>query len=131
MANMDAMQQEAMRRVQEMQARAQQFSNSQTNKNTSERGGKTTQNSSNKNKQKDNRADKNGGNKAFEKEKAPCDECEQSIRDNKPCHTHKRQNLVDILMEDKERNLILLLIILLSSEGVNPSVLLALMYLVL
>lgn len=44
--------------------------------------------------------------------------------------THQK-NLVDFLLADKEQSLILLLLILLSGEKADPSLLLALMYLLM
>lgn len=42
----------------------------------------------------------------------------------------KSENLLDYLMKDKEKSLIMLLIIILSNDGADSSLLLALMYLV-
>ena len=43
----------------------------------------------------------------------------------------QQKNLVDFLLADKEQSLILLLLILLSGEKADPSLLLALMYLLM
>lgn len=46
-------------------------------------------------------------------------------------HTQKSENLLDFFMRDKEKSLILLLIVILMSEKADTSLILALMYLVL
>ena len=48
-----------------------------------------------------------------------------------PAHTPKTTSPLDLLLKDKERTLILALLILLSSEGNNTELLFALMYLLI
>lgn len=45
--------------------------------------------------------------------------------------TNQQKSLVDFLLADKEQSLILLLLLLLSGEKADPSLLLALMYLLM
>ena len=59
-------------------------------------------------------------------------------QEQKPCEnkekeqTHsKGQGVMDVLMSDKEQSLILLLILLLSGEHADPTLLLALMYILM
>ncbi len=46
-------------------------------------------------------------------------------------HTQKSENLLEIFMQDKEKSLIMLLIVLLISEKADSTLVLALMYLIL
>ncbi|MBE6824966.1 MAG: hypothetical protein E7513_06440 [Ruminococcaceae bacterium] len=46
-------------------------------------------------------------------------------------HTKKSENFLDIFLKDKEKSLILLLIVLLISEKADTTLVLALMYLIL
>ncbi|MEE1061011.1 MAG: hypothetical protein UH080_04185 [Ruminococcus sp.] len=59
-------------------------------------------------------------------------------QEQKPCETHEKeqthskgQGVMDVLMSDKEQSLILLLILLLSGEHADPTLLLALMYILM
>ena len=60
-------------------------------------------------------------------------EQEQKLCDNQEKEqTHnKGQGVMDVLMSDKEQSLILLLILLLSGEHADPTLLLALMYILM
>ena len=55
------------------------------------------------------------------------------IRENRtePIHKPESKNLLDIFMKDKEKSLILLLIVILISEKADTTLILALMYLVI
>lgn len=55
---------------------------------------------------------------------------EQPLQAENSIHTQKSENLLDFFMRDKEKSLILLLIVILMSEKADTSLLLALMYLV-
>lgn len=46
-------------------------------------------------------------------------------------HTEKSPNMLDIFMQDKEKSLVVLLIVLLISEKADTTLILALMYLIL
>ncbi len=63
--------------------------------------------------------------KNTEQEQKPCEKQEKE-------QTHsKGQGVMDVLMSDKEQSLILLLILLLSGEHADPTLLLALMYILM
>ena len=60
-------------------------------------------------------------------------EQEQKLCDNQEKEQihNKGQGVMDVLMSDKEQSLILLLILLLSGEHADPTLLLALMYILM
>ena len=63
--------------------------------------------------------------KNTEQEQKPCENQEKE-------QTHRKgQGVMDVLMSDKEQSLILLLILLLSGEHADPTLLLALMYILM
>lgn len=99
--NMDKMQQEAMRRMREMQA-------SSTAKKSAP--------------QKTSQPLPNFDNTAQDS---------SLTQDTKPAKTASSQNILENLFKDKEKSLILLLILLLSSEKSDSSLTLALMYLLI
>lgn len=51
--------------------------------------------------------------------------------ETKTVHTNEQTNLLDIFMRDKEKSLIVLLIVILISEKADTTLILALMYLIL
>ncbi len=61
----------------------------------------------------------------------PAPENHQENKKSEEVHTKKSENILDIFMKDKEKSLILLLIVLLISEKADTSIVLALMYLIL
>lgn len=153
MANMDPMQQEALKRAQEMQSRAyQQNQNRRPNANeqTAQQknnhanrnyGGFSPQHSGNSSgqnnfaqgsKEKSNKSQNTfiPGKKSPPNEEASAQREKPQIS-NSAGNSRENKNMLDILMEDKERSLILLLILILSSEGTNQSLILALMYLII
>lgn len=95
--DMDKMQQEAMRRMQEMQSRGKQQPAEQQNKTNNE--------------------------KATEKPPTPIKQQKQEIKPHK--------SFMDTLLQDKERSLILLLLLLLSTEKCDTGLVLALIYLLI
>lgn len=113
--DMQRMQQEAIRRVQEMQSRAK--ANLQTN---------TLQD---KNNRENNQSNPNP------QEKVEKNESKNDIdrNDNKTKHIKKEPiaNIFDSLMQDSERTLIIILILILVSENADISIILALMYLII
>lgn len=119
---MDRIQQDAMRRMQEMQARAkiQQPHAQQQNTQQGNMGHNPPQTSSAAEKRaarrspstKRNSPGKNAGGK-------------------KPIASPAHNDLLGSLFEDKERSLILILILILSSEKADSSLILALMYLII
>ncbi len=106
MASMDNMQKEAMRRVQEMQSKA----HSQPEKN---------QNTTKVNHEKETTYTKTEPLQNTP-EKIPVVSSNGSV-----------SNALDFLMKDKEKSLIMLLILLLANEGADNGLLLALMYLII
>ncbi|MEE1055709.1 MAG: hypothetical protein UH239_00480 [Acutalibacteraceae bacterium] len=101
--DMDKMQQEAVRRMQEMQNRGRPLPPSEK--------------------------------KTMEMPSVPCPpettEEQRCIENPKSKTTGKSQNFFDVLFQDKERSLILLLLLLLSTEKTDTGLILALIYLLI
>lgn len=122
--DMDRIQQDAMRRMQEMQARA---------KNQPPRAGQQNTQQGNMghsphNPQAPQRSAQHGVAPPLQRETPPV----KTPEEKKPvvaAHTHN--DLLGSLFEDKERSLILILILILSSEKADSSLILALMYLII
>lgn len=111
MANIDPMQQEAMRRVQAMQSRAvpQRQSKREEPPHT-------------------------GLNRPVEQLEKPEPEHKSQTAESQSVSAHSEnrgENVLDILFKDKEQNLILMLILLLAGDGADSSLLLALIYLLI
>ncbi len=105
--DIDKMQQDAVRRMQEMQSRGKT-------------GGMTVQHSRQTNNQPE-------ANNEDYQEPQPVKR-ENRIREAPP---HKQGNFLDMLLNDKERSLIVLLLVLLSAEKTDTGLMLALIYLLL
>lgn len=118
MPTIDPMQQEAMRRVQAMQSRINQSRNQRT---PSAPNPQKTQNIP--------KPPENTEEQTEELKIPPNVEFKKEV----PKHNTESRNIspVDILLKDKEQNLILLLIVLLAGDGANQNLLLALMYLLI
>lgn len=119
---MDRIQQDAMRRMQEMQARA---------KNQQPRAGQQNTQQGNMgrsphNPQAPQRSAQHGA-PPLQRETPPAITPEEK----KPVAAHTHNDLLGSLFEDKERSLILILILILSSEKADSSLILALMYLII
>lgn len=126
----DTMQQEAIRRMREMEARARKSGNSVQSgyykENEIEYKG-YTHNRGNSEKNKSNiEEDKR------EQEKINTKEKNENININKEkCIEKKQSNMLDELFKDKEKTLILALIALLYTEKADMAVIFALMYLII
>lgn len=69
-------------------------------------------------------------NNRIESQKSP--KTEETITEGKTLiHNKKEENILDLFMRDKEKSLILLLIVILMSEKADTTLILALMYLVI
>ncbi|MEE0931107.1 MAG: hypothetical protein UIM53_08905, partial [Acutalibacteraceae bacterium] len=101
--DMDKMQQEAVRRMQEMQNRGRPLPPSEK--------------------------------KSVKMSPVPCPsetpEEQRCIENPKPKSSGKSQGFFDVLFQDKERSLILLLLLLLSTEKTDTGLILALVYLLI
>lgn len=104
MATIDPMQQEAMRRVQAMQSRMPQRQRQE---------------------QKPPPVTKEIPKELEINPEPP------PVIEHKTNNENNLQNSLNVLFKDKEQNLILMLILLLAGDGADPSVLLALMYLLI
>ncbi len=110
MATIDPMQQEAMRRVQAMQSRVMP---------------------------QRQRPEQKQPPKNQEDKESEISENRQKVPETPPIpdfnsHTQNNtQSSLEVLFRDKEQNLILMLILLLAGDGADPSLLLALMYLLI
>lgn len=104
MATIDPMQQEAMRRVQAMQSRMPQRQRQE---------------------QKPPPVTKEIPKEPEKNPEPP------PVIEHKTNNENNLQNSLNVLFKDKEQNLILMLILLLAGDGADPSVLLALMYLLI
>ncbi|MDP4120656.1 MAG: hypothetical protein Q8876_06350 [Bacillota bacterium] len=125
---MERMQQDAIRRAREMQARAKYAAQYSSGKNTSRDAPRDVNREpgrdvfrdvgygfqNNSNKKNDSRQKESLHNTPAEKAKH-----------------HKSPDILDALFQDKERALLLILILVLSNESADPGLLLALMYLVI
>ncbi|MCH5300060.1 MAG: hypothetical protein J1E56_01985 [Ruminococcus sp.] len=127
MPTIDPMQQEAMRRVQAMQARINQSRAQRT-----------------PNVPKPQKTQNVAEPQRTQNVPEPCENKEEHMEETKiPPHIEipsavSNQNItghnkgpIDILLKDKEQNLILLLIVLLAGDGSNQNLLLALIYLLI
>lgn len=65
------------------------------------------------------------------KEKTLSEQSPEKHEQTKMCEKKKPDNLLDILLKDKERSLIVLLLVVLLNEKADSSLILALMYLIL
>lgn len=140
MPTIDPMQQEAMRRVQAMQSRINQSRNQRTPSASNSQKTQNTPNSQRtqnvpvppvpptENSKEHTETTKIPPNIEFKKEVSEGDmQREMPVK-----HTRKsNQGPIDILLKDKEQNLILLLIVLLAGDGANQNLLLALIYLLI
>lgn len=118
---MDRIQQDAMRRMQEMQARAKiQQPHAQQQIHSREIWGTTPTNLK-------RRREARRTALPLHKEKLP----RQNAGGKKPIASPAHNDLLGSLFEDKERSLILILILILSSEKADSSLILALMYLII
>lgn len=121
--DIDRIQQDAMRRMQEMQARAKiQQPQQRTQQQNAQQG---NMGHSSHNPQAAQKNTQHGA--ASQRETPPA----KMPEEKKPVAPHARNDLLGALFEDKERSLILILILILSSENADSSVLLALMYLII
>ena len=73
----------------------------------------------------------NQNNQISEKPKAKENKPTENHEQTKMCEKKKPDNLLDILLKDKERSLIVLLLVVLLNEKADSSLILALMYLIL
>lgn len=121
--DMDRIQQDAMRRMQEMQARAKipQQQRAQSQKS----GAPQAQNEKQHTPQQTQRA--MHGAPVPQRETPPAHVPEEKHSGLSAPHS----DLFGNLLEDKERNLILILILILSGENADSSLVLALMYLII
>lgn len=123
--DIDKMQQEAVRRMQEMQARATKAvkGNSSDSQNTT----KTRQSQAQKEKKTTKKT-----SSTTKKEEVLKDEpkaVSETEIDTEISEDEKPTDIFGELFKDKERNILLTLILLLSSEKADPSVIMALLYL--
>lgn len=136
MPTIDPMQQEAMRRVQAMQSRMNQ---NRTQRTQNAPKPQRTQNAAEP--QRTQSAAEHQNTQAVsdsQENKAEHNKEAKIPPDIKKTNTVQSQNIisnnispVDILLKDKEQNLILLLIVLLAGDGANQNLLLALIYLLI
>ncbi len=70
-------------------------------------------------------------NKNDNSDKTPESEENKNLHKEQKPHKTERNNVLDIFMKDKEKSLIILLIVILLSEKADTTLILALMYLVI
>lgn len=123
MPTIDPMQQEAMRRVQAMQSRVNQ---SRPQRTQNVHNPQRTQNPPKPQEISEEHTEETKISQDIEfKNKVPF---ETSDRNN---IERKNKSPIDVLLKDKEQNLILLLIVLLAGDEANQNLLLALIYLLI
>lgn len=139
MANIDTMQQEAMRRVREMHSFGNQF-NPTTKRSTDNSSNTVNNNYFNNNKSNgatinvnnntnSGNAD-NGDNKNNTENQNNTNIPTQNTAPKK-VEEQPENNLLDMVLHDKERSLVMLLMLILLNENPKPDTLLALMYLMM
>lgn len=103
---MPSFEEDAFSRAQQMHSKTPYYSNSQNNQ-----------------------QNRNHEHEKHEKDKPPKQQSKPEVPEKKP--PQKQENLIDTLFKNKDQSLILLLIILLMEENAEPTVLIALMYLLI